>query len=124
MRLIATLLLLTLGLNAQTITIAPAPVDRAALVVQVKVARCTGDVLSARDATGREYDLQADDDDTSTLVLGFVPANQTTTLKVATVASTQPHAIKVGPGEDGLTVSIDGQDVLILNARDVLAVIK
>ena len=33
--LLASFLLLTLGLNAQTITIAPAPVDRAALVVRV-----------------------------------------------------------------------------------------
>ena len=111
MRLVA-LTLLTSVLSAQTITIAPAPVDRAALVVQVKVARCTGDVLSAKDATGHEYDLQADDDDTSTLVLGFIPANQTVTLKVATVASTQPHAVKVVPGEDGLTISIDGQAAL------------
>ena len=106
------LTLLAAGLSAQTITIAPAPVDRSALVVQVKVARCTGDVLSAKDATGHEYDLQADDDESSTLVLGFVPANQAVTLKVATVASTQPHAIKVGPGEDGLTISIDGQAAL------------
>lgn len=106
------LTLLAAGLSAQTITIAPAPVDRSALVVQVKVARCTGDVLSAKDATGHEYDLQADDDESSTLVLGFVPANQAVTLKVATVASTQPHAVKVGPGEDGLTISIDGQAAL------------
>jgi len=112
MRTLASLILLTSVLSAQTITIAPAPVDRAALVVQVKVARCTGDVLSAKDAAGHEYDLQADDDDTSTLVLGFVPANQTTTLKVATVASNQPHAVKVGPGEDGLTIAIDGKEVL------------
>ena len=106
------LTLLAAGLSAQTITIAPAPVDRAALVAQVKVARCTGDVLSAKDATGNEYYLQADDDETSTLVLGFVPANQTVTLKVATVASTKPHAVKVGPGEDGLTIAIDGQEAL------------
>lgn len=112
MRLLVALAILTSVLSAQTITIAPAPVDRAALVVQVKVARCTGDVLSAKDMAGHEYDLQADDDDTSTLVLGFVPANQSVTLKVATVASTQPHAVKVGPGEDGLSLSIDGQDVL------------
>ncbi|NBS05704.1 MAG: hypothetical protein EBS64_11075, partial [Verrucomicrobia bacterium] len=104
--------LLTSVLSAQTITIAPAPVDRAALVAQVKVARCTGDVLSAKDAAGHEYDLQADDDDTSTLVLGFVPANQAVTLKVATVASNQPHAVKVGPGENGLTIAIDGKEVL------------
>jgi hypothetical protein len=112
MRTLASLILLTSVLSAQTITIAPAPVDRAALVAQVKVARCTGDVLSAKDAAGHEYDLQADDDDTSTLVLGFVPANQAVTLKVATVASTQPHAVKVGPGEDGLTIAIDGKEVL------------
>jgi hypothetical protein len=112
MRLLAALLILTLGLNGQTITIAPAPVDRAALVVQIKVARCTGDVLSARDATGHEYDLQADDDYTSTLVLGFVAANQTTTLKVATVASKRSHSVMVGPGADGLTILIDGQEAL------------
>ena len=112
MRLLVALTLLTSVISAQTITIAPAPVDRAALVVQVNVARCTGDVLSAKDMAGHEYDLQADDDDTSTLVIGFVPANQAVTLNVATVASTQPHAVKVGPGEDGLTISIDGQAAL------------
>ena len=106
------LTLLAAGLSAETITIAPAPVDRAALVVNAKIPRCTGDVLSARDTAGHEYDLQADDDETSTLVLGFVPANQTVTLKVATVASTRPHSVTVGPGADGLTILIDGQEAL------------
>ncbi len=106
------LTLLAAGLSAQTITIAPAPVDRAALVVNAKIPRCTGDVLSAKDAAGHEHDLQAEDDDSSTFVVGFLPANTPLTLKVTTVASTQPHAVKVGPGADGLTISVDGQEAL------------
>jgi len=97
--------------SAQTISIAPVPVDRAALVVNAKVPRCTGDVLSAKDADGHEYDLQAEDDESSTFVVGFLPANTGLTLKVATVATVQPHAVKVGPGEDGLSLSIDGKEV-------------
>lgn len=111
MRSFALLLLLASALSAQTITIAPAPIDRAALVVQAKVPRCTGDVLSAKDTDGHEYDLQAEDDESSTFVIGFLPANTRLTLRVATVATAQPHAVKVGPGEDGLSLSIDGKEV-------------
>ena len=67
MRLLASLLLLTLGLNGQTITItiAPAPVDRAALVVRVPqypllAPDPRGVRLCAFDATGKAYPLQLD----------------------------------------------------------------
>ncbi len=105
-------LCLTSGLSAQTITIAPAPVDRAALVVRAKVAQAIGDVISAKDSSGHEYALQAEDDQTSTFVVGFIPANATTTLKVAKLASAKPPAVKVGPGEDGLMISINGKEAL------------
>ena len=110
--LLAALLILTLGLNAQTITIAPAPVDRAALVVQIKIARGSGDALSAKAADGQEFSLQANDDGTSTLVLGFIPANQAVSLVATKATVTSSPQVKVGPGADGLTISIDGQDLL------------
>ena len=66
--LLASLLLLTLGLNGQTITIAPAPVDRAALVVRVPqyLFHVKGQPwnvmnlkrLCAFDATGNAHPLQ------------------------------------------------------------------
>jgi len=61
MRLLASLLLLTLGLDAQTITIEPAPVDRAALVVRVPwypFHQKDLKKLCAFDVKGKAYPLQ------------------------------------------------------------------
>lgn len=61
MRLLAALLLLTLGLPGQTITIAPAPVDRAALVVRVPwypFHRLNQERLCAFDTEGKAYPMQ------------------------------------------------------------------
>ena len=60
MRLLAFPLLLTSALSAQTITIAPAPVDRAALVVRVPCYPFKKDPnrLCAFDATGKSYPMQ------------------------------------------------------------------
>ncbi len=60
MRLLALLLLLTCALSAQTITIAPAPVDRAALVVRVPSYPFKKDPnrLCAFDEAGKAYPLQ------------------------------------------------------------------
>ncbi len=106
------LILLTAALSAQTITIAPAPVDRAALVVNAKVPRSPGEALSVKDEAGREYPLQAEDDASSTCVIGFLAANKGLTLKVTKHAAPQTPAVKVGPGEDGLTLTIDGKPAL------------
>ena len=120
MRLLASLLLLTVGLNAQTITIAPAPVDRAALIVRVPlypfIVQRNLKRLCAFDAAGKIYPLQEENMNPQfrpqaemlremermnvenaaiaagqtpqdpvrhlILVLGFVPANKTTSLDI------------------------------------------
>ena len=112
MRSLALLLLLTADVSAQTITIAPATVDRAALVVNVKVPRNPGAALSVKDEAGREYPLQAEDDASSTCIIGFLTANTGLTLKVTKHAAPQTPTVKVGPGEDGLTLTIDGKPAL------------
>jgi len=114
MRLLVALILLTSALSAQTITIAPASVDRAALVVNAKIPLSQGAALSVKDDAGHEYPLQAEDDSSSTCIIGFLPANAGLTLKVTKHTESQPQAVKVGPGEDGLTLTIDGKPALNL----------
>lgn len=114
MRLLVALILLTSALSAQTITIAPASVDRAALVVNAKIPRSQGMALYVKDDAGHEYPLQAEDDSSSTCIIGFLPANAGLTLKVTKHTESQPQAVKVGPGEDGLTLTIDGKPALNL----------
>ena len=114
MRLLVALILLTSALSAQTITIAPASVDRAALVVNAKIPRSQGAALSVKDDAGHEYPLQAEDDSSSTCIIGFLPANAGLTLKVTKHTETQLQAVQVGPGEDGLTLTIDGKPALNL----------
>lgn len=157
MRALAFLLLLTLSLNGQTITItvASAPVDRAALVVRVPqyafhVKGQPWNVmdlkrLCAFDAAGKAYPLQKevvnpqfrpqaemlrelerlnvenaavaagqtpkDPVQHQILVLGFVPANKTVSLEVR--AHDNPGKV-LGSlnGADGVTMSIDGHEVL------------
>jgi hypothetical protein len=112
MRFLAILPLLTSALSAQTITIAPAPVDRAALVVKANIPRSQGVSLTVKDEAGREYPLQAEDDSSSTCVIGFIAANTGLTLKVMDHADGQRQSVNIGPGEDGLTLTIDGKAVL------------
>ncbi len=148
MRLIVGLTLLSSVIYAQKITVEPAPVDRAALIVRVPwypfhkkdISR-----LCAFDAAGRAYPLQeeilnpqfrsqeetlkelekmkAEMSATFTgsapkepvrhllLALGFVPANTGVSLDVRTAE----NYLKVHGsmnGEDGMTLSIKGQEIL------------
>ncbi len=112
MRLFLVFSFLCSVVSAQTITIAPASVDRAALVVKAKIPRSQGVALSVKDEAGREYPLQAEDDSRSTCVIGFLAANTGLTLKVTHHADALRQAVMVGPGEDGLTLTIDGKAVL------------
>ena len=149
MRLLASLLLLTVGLNAQTITIAPAPVDRAALIVRVPlypfIVQRNLKRLCAFDAAGKIYPLQEENMNPQfrpqaemlremermnvenaaiaagqtpqdpvrhlILVLGFVPANKTTSLDIR--ENDNPGKVLGNvKGQDGVTMSIDGREVL------------
>ena len=149
MRLLVSLLLLTVGLNAQTITIAPAPVDRAALIVRVPlypfIVQRNLKRLCAFDAAGKIYPLQEENMNPQfrpqaemlremermnvenaaiaagqtpqdpvrhlILVLGFVPANKTTSLDIR--ENDNPGKVLGNvKGQDGVTMSIDGREVL------------
>ncbi len=149
MRYLASLLLLTVGLNAQTITIAPAPVDRAALIVRVPlypfIVQRNLKRLCAFDAAGKIYPLQEENMNPQfrpqaemlremermnvenaaiaagqtpqdpvrhlILVLGFVPANKTTSLDIR--ENDNPGKVLGNvKGQDGVTMSIDGREVL------------
>jgi hypothetical protein len=149
MRLLVSLLLLTVGLNAQTITIAPAPVDRAALIVRVPlypfIVQRNLKRLCAFDTAGKIYPLQEENMNPQfrpqaemlremermnvenaaiaagqtpqdpvrhlILVLGFVPANKTTSLDIR--ENDNPGKVLGNvKGQDGVTMSIDGREVL------------
>ncbi len=98
-----------------TVMIAPAAVDRAALVVKVPLPPSGLGVnpngLCAFDADGRAYPLQEEDPRHLILVLGFVPANQSVSLKLR-----QREAKDLvrgdSDGKDGLTITVRGQEQL------------
>jgi hypothetical protein len=100
---------------AAMVTIAPAPVERAALVVKVPMpsSDLASDLkgLGAFDADGRAYALQEDASRHFILVLGFVPANRSVSLELRH-AEAKDAVHGDSHGEDGLTISIRGKEQL------------
>ena len=76
--LLASLLLLTLGLNGQTITItiAPAPVDRAALVADFALPEDAARPTRATKTDGTSLLVQVDDSGKGCIVVGFLRAGE------------------------------------------------
>lgn len=112
MRLLASLLLLTVVLNAQTITIAPAPVDRATLVVEFDLAEDTTRLIIATKADGTSLPVQVEDSGKACFVVGFLRASESLTLSLSKVDTPVVESVRLRPGVDGMVLSAAGAEVL------------
>lgn len=111
MRLLA-LILLTSALSAQTITIAPAPVDRAALTVEFKAPEGSAKPTRATKKDGDTLPVQVDEDGKACLVVGFLRAGESLTLSLAANNRQSAEVVRTRPGSDGLSLSAEGKEVL------------
>jgi hypothetical protein len=112
MRFLALLLLLTSALSAQTITIAPAPVDRAALTVEFKATEGSAKPTRATKKDGDTLPVQVDEDGKACLVVGFLRAGESLTLSLAANNRQSAEVVRTRPGSDGLSLSAEGKEVL------------
>ena len=103
MRVLLSSLLLTLGLHGQTITIAPAPVDRAALIAEFTLAEDAPSPNRATKADGTSLPVQVEDSGKACFVVGFLRAGESLTL------SLQLRAV-VADGETCLLYTSDAAD--------------
>ena len=106
------LLLLTSALSAQTITIAPAPVDRAALTVEVNLPEGSTKIARATKKDGDTLPVQVDEDGKACLVVGFLRAGESLTLSLAATNGQPAEVVRTRPGSDGLTLVAEGKEVL------------
>jgi len=112
MRLLASLLL-TLGLNGQTITIVPAPVDRAALIAEFTLAEDAPRPNRATKADGTSLPVQVDDDGKACIAIGFLRAGESLTLSLQLRAvAAGGETVRLRPGADGMALSAGGTEVL------------
>ena len=112
MRFLALLLLLTSALSAQTITIAPAPADRAALTVEFKAPADAPKIGRATKKDGDTLPVQVDEDGRACLVVGFLRAGESMTLSLAANNGQSAEVVRTRPGSDGLSLSAEGKEVL------------
>jgi hypothetical protein len=112
MRFLALLLLLTSALSAQTITIAPAPADRAALTVEFKAPADAPKIGRATKKDGDTLPVQVDEDGRACLVVGFLRAGESLTLSLAANNGQSAEVVRTRPGSDGLSLSAEGKEVL------------
>ena len=110
--LLASLLLLTLGLNAQTITIVPAPVDRAALVAEFALPAEAARPTHARKADGTSLPVQVDDSGKAYILVGFLRAGESLTLRLSKDDTPVVETIRLRPSADGMVLSAAGAEVL------------
>jgi hypothetical protein len=106
------LLLLSSALSAQTITIAPAPVDRAALTVEFKAPEGSTQIARATKKDGDTLPVQVDEDGKACLVVGFLRAGESLTLSLAADNGQSAEVVRTRPGSDGLSLSAEGKEVL------------
>jgi hypothetical protein len=106
------LLFLTSALSAQTITIAPAPVDRAALTVEVNLPEGSTKIARATKKDGDTLPVQVDEDGKACLVVGFLRAGESLTLSLAATNGQPAEVVRTRPGSDGLTLVAEGKEVL------------
>jgi hypothetical protein len=111
MRLLA-LLLLTSALSAQTITIAPAPVDRAALTVEFSLATDAPKPTRAIKLDGTRLPVQVDDYGKACFVIGLLRAGEALTLRLTGTNNPETEVVRTRPGSDGLSLSAEGKEVL------------
>ena len=112
MRVLLASLLLTLGLNAQTITIAPAPVDRAALVAEFVLPEDAARPTRATKVDGTSLPVQVDDSGKACIVIGFLRAGESLTLTLSKPDTAVVESVRLRPGADGLVLSAGGTEML------------
>ena len=112
MRSLASILLLTLGLNAQTITIAPASVDRAALVAEFTLPEDAARPTRATKADGTSLPVQVEDSGKAYFVVGFLRAGESLTLSLSKVDTAIVESVRLRPGADGMVLSAAGAEML------------
>ncbi|MEY4854825.1 MAG: hypothetical protein RIR32_1501, partial [Verrucomicrobiota bacterium] len=104
MRAFIILILFSTGLSAQTITIAPAPVDRAALTVEFKLPADAPKIGRATKKDGDALPVQVDEDGKACLVVGFLRAGESMTLSLSGANSPATENVRMRPGNDGLSL--------------------
>jgi hypothetical protein len=112
MRATLAALLVATTLSAQTITIAPAPVDRAALTVEFKAPEGSTKIARATKKDGDTLPVQVDEDGKACLVVGFLRAGESLTLSLAANKGQSAEVVRMRPGSDGLSLSAEGKEVL------------
>ena len=112
MRHFFVLILFATGLSAQTITIAPAPVDRATLVVEFDLAEDTTRLIIATKADGTSLPVQVEDSGKACFVVGFLRASESLTLSLSKVDTPVVESVRLRPGVDGMVLSAAGAEVL------------
>jgi hypothetical protein len=106
------LILLTSYLSAQTITIAPSPVDRAALTVEFSLATDAPKPTRAIKLDGTRLPVQVDDYGKACLVIGLLRAGEALTLRLTGTNNPETEVVRTRPGSDGLSLSAEGKEVL------------
>lgn len=106
------LLLLSSALSAQTITIAPAPVDRAALTVEFNAPEGSTQFARATKKDGDTLPVQVDEDGKACLVIGFLGAGESLTLGLAPNNGQSAEVVRMRPSKDGLSLSAEGKEVV------------
>jgi len=112
MRVLLSSLLLTLGLHGQTITIAPAPVDRAALIAEFTLAEDAPSPNRATKADGTSLPVQVEDSGKACFVVGFLRAGESLTLSLSKVDTPVVESVRLRPGDDGMVLRVAGAEVL------------
>jgi len=112
MRPLLVLSLLCSALSAETISIGPAPVERAALTVEFNLPADGRRSAYAIKADGTKLPVQVDEDGKACLMVGFLRAGESLTLSLAANNGQSAEVVRVRPGNDGLSLSADGKEVL------------
>ncbi len=112
MRFIVTLILLTSVLSAQTITIAPAPVDRAALVAEFGLPEDAARPTRATKTDGTSLPVQVEDSGKACIVVGFLRAGESLTLSLSKADTAVVESVRLRPGADGMVLSAAGAEML------------
>ena len=114
MRMLVALTLLASVLSAQTITIAPAPVDRAALIAEFTLAEDAPGPNRARKADGTSLPVQVDDDGKACIAIGFLRAGESLTLslQLRAVAADGETAHKAGKHDESMKALGEAKKIL------------
>ncbi len=112
MRTFLPLVLLVAGLSAQTIKVAPAPVDREVLVIEFDLAEDAARPTRATKTDGTSLPVQVDENGKACIVVGFLRASESLTLSLSKADTAVVESVRLRPGVDGMALSAAGTEVL------------